>query len=295
MSSNNQPPGPRARPDPRESFDVLTRDLPPVRLHIRRHRQADIVSASFGISVAEQALRPQISPRRIRQARLIWPGDQDRLAFEVCHFVGDARPTHLARRIALFMPTPDQAFVQAIGQQTLTERIRRQPAVAPRLGTHEQVARPKVKQVASTEVPMQARQLLALGPDEKGLVVPLLEATLTRQRKEVDWVDWVRMRQDRLTEPTLLCSLLKAWRVSDAECATEPPQARSLALVRVVNWAHSIDPWLKPDARLATALVLETMLRMAMHCAEVGAHKVMPASTADSTADSTTNSTGEQP
>jgi hypothetical protein len=63
----------------------------------------------------------------------------------------------------------------------------------------------------------------------------------------------------------------------------------------VVNWAHSIDPWLKPDARLATALVLETMLRMAMHGVEVGAHKVMPASTADSTTDSTTDSTGEQP
>ncbi len=295
MSSNTNPPGPRARPDPRNSFDVSTRDLPPVRLHVRRQQQADIVSASFGISLAEQALRPHISPRRIRQAKLIWPGDQDRLAFEVCHFVGDARPTHLARRIALFMPTPDPAFVQAIGQQTLTERVRGQPAVAPRLDRNDQVAHPKFKQVASTEVPMQARQFLALGPNAEGLVVPLPEVTLTRQRKDVDWVDWMQMRQDRLTEPTVLDSLLKVWRLSDAECATQPPQARSLALVRVVNWAQSIDPWLKPDARLATALVLETMLRMAMHCAEVGAHKVMPASTADSTADSTTNSTGEQP
>ncbi len=277
MSSNYHPPGPRARPDPRGPRDPLLECRSPlVRLHLRRHQVGDIVSASLGLSLAEQALAQHISPRRMREAKLAWPGDQDRLALELCHFVGDARSTHLGRRIALFLPAPDAGVVQSIGPRPLADRAQRQqPAAGPQgrsLGVRPPVAQPK----SSTPVPTHAAQLLALGPDASGLIVPLVQ--VANKGKEVDWIDWLQYRQDRLTEPAVLQTLLNAWRAPDSPGSGELSQSRSMALARMMEWAGVLEPWLVQDARLAAVLVLETALRMAVHCVEAGGHRVMPGS-----------------
>jgi hypothetical protein len=249
---------------------------PLVRLHLRRHQVGDIVSASLGLSLAEQALAQHISPRRMREAKLAWPGDQDRLALELCHFVGDARSTHLGRRIALFLPAPDAGVVQSIGPRPLADRAQRQqPAAGPQgrsLGVRPPVAQPK----SSTPVPTHAAQLLALGPDASGLIVPLVQ--VANKGKEVDWIDWLQYRQDRLTEPAVLQTLLNAWRAPDSPGSGELSQSRSMALARMMEWAGVLEPWLVQDARLAAVLVLETALRMAVHCVEAGGHRVMPGS-----------------
>jgi hypothetical protein len=125
-------------------------------------------------------------------------------------------------------------------------------------------------------VPGHAAQLLALGPDVSGLIVPL--AQVPTKGKEVDWIDWLQYRQDRLTEPAVLQTLLNAWRAPDPSGFSELSQSRSLALARMMEWAGVLEPCLVPDARLAAVLVMETALRMAVHCIEGGAHRVMPGS-----------------